>query len=102
MTKVVRGAALALVLAIALGSAKVDFATAQDKKGKDKGKDAAVAAAKFEIYKDKGGKFRFRFYNSEGDEVAMTVRGYENKADLIKIVDAIKRDAGKAKIEEAK
>ena len=60
------------------------------------------SAATFEIYKDKGGKFRFRFMDSEGTELAMSPRGYAEKADIQKAIDTIKREAARAKVEEEK
>jgi uncharacterized protein YegP (UPF0339 family) len=102
-----------LVSVVLIGSVSLYSASAQtkDKKDaaakdkKDSAKDSAKAdsAAVFEIYKDKGGKFRFRYKNGEGVEVAMTAKGYESKDELQKIIDDIKKDAGKAKVvEEAK
>lgn len=97
MKNATRGVAVALALGFAV--ACVHFADAQDKK--EKPKPAAAAAAKFEVYKDKGGKYRFRFYDAEGDEIAMSVHGYEKKADVQKLVDAMKREVPKAKVEDA-
>jgi uncharacterized protein YegP (UPF0339 family) len=100
MKKAIRGIALVVVLAVGLATISGELAVAQEKKVKDKGKGTATAGARFEIYKDKGGKFRYRFYAADGEEVGMAVRGYTNKADVMKLVDAIRRDAAKAKIED--
>jgi uncharacterized protein YegP (UPF0339 family) len=90
-----------VVLAVAFSLATLHFAAAQDKKDKDK-KDAtkATGTAVFEMYKDKGGKFRFRLKDAEGVEVAMSAKGYETKAEIQKIIVAIQKEAAKAKIED--
>ena len=114
MRGMTRAVALVVVLGIATSLAGLHSAAAQDKKKdagaaaaqdkktKDKGKTEAAGAATFEIYKDKGGKFRFRFMGGDGVELAMSHRGYETKAEIQKAIDAIKRDAAKAKVEEEK
>jgi uncharacterized protein YegP (UPF0339 family) len=111
-----RTVALLVVLGIAASTARLELAAAQDKQAKDK-KDSAVqkdkqakdkvkagaaSAATFEIYKDKGGKFRFRFMDSEGTELAMSPRGYAEKPDIQKAIDTIKREAARARVEEEK
>jgi len=94
--KILRTVLVTLVLAVLVAPLGPDSAAAQ----KDKGKD--TKAAVFEVYKDKGGKFRFRFYDNDGEEVAMSVRGYEQKADCVKAIEALKKEAAKAKITEDK
>jgi uncharacterized protein len=94
MGKVIRG----LVIPLALGAALLTAgASAQEKK--DKGKDAVAV---FEVYKDAGDEFRFRFKDSEGTVLATSGKGYKTKADCIKVVEEIKKDAAKAKVEEVK
>jgi uncharacterized protein YegP (UPF0339 family) len=85
-----------LVAAVAL-PLSMHSATAQGKKDKDT-KDKKEA--RFEVYQEKGKnkKYRFRFFDSEGTEVAMSPRGYEKKADLMKVIDGIKKDVVKAKV----
>lgn len=61
-----------------------------------------VKAAHFQIYKDKGGKYRFRFKDEEDVLLAASVTGYKTKGDVQKIIDTIQQVAGKAKIEAAK
>ena len=84
-----------VVTALALTFA---VAPAQDKKGT--GKDAGKAAVVFEVYKDKGGEFRFRIKNDEGDILAITQKSYEKKEDLLKIIDTIKKNAATAKVDD--
>ena len=56
-------------------------------------------AAKFEIYKDSKGEFRFRLKAGNGEVVA-TGESYKNKASVISGVDAVKRAAAEAEIED--
>jgi uncharacterized protein len=96
MGKVFRSLVLPLALAAALLTAG---ASAQEKKDKDKGKDAAAV---FEVYKDSADEFRFRLKDGEGTLLATSGKGYKNKADCLQVVDTIKKDAAKAKVEEMK
>jgi uncharacterized protein YegP (UPF0339 family) len=91
-----------LLLPLAMGAVLLAAgASAQQKdKDKDKGKDAAGAV--FEVYKDKGDEFRFRLNDSEGTVLAISGKGYKTKAECIKVVETIKKDAAKAKVEEVK
>ena len=94
MGKVIRG----LLIPLALGAALLTAgASAQEKKDKDK-----PTVATFEVYKDNSDEFRFRFKDSEGTLLATSGKGYKTKADCIKVVEQIKKDAAKAKVEEAK
>ena len=95
MTKIVRSLLLPLALAAAVGAVSLDQAAGQDKKDKKPGAGAAV----FELYKDKQDEYRFRL--KDGDVLLATSgKGYKTKADCLKVIDAIKSAAGRAKIEE--
>jgi uncharacterized protein YegP (UPF0339 family) len=96
MKTVFRGLAIVLVLAVTLAVAGPHPAGAQDKKGK------AATGAVFELYKDSGGEFRFRLKDAEGALMATSGKGYKTKADCQKVIDAVKRDAAKARVEEEK
>ena len=100
--KYLRGSLVLLALLAVFGLLSLHFAAAQDKKDKDKkDKDSkAAATAVFELYKDRGGKFRFRFKDEEGNEVAMSAKGYDTKAEVQKVIAAIQKGAAKAKIED--
>ena len=115
MTRTLRGMAMLLALAVFAGTAGLYEAGAQVKKdtkakdakeqAKDKDKDKAKAppaggAATFEVYKDKSGEFRFRLRAADGDLLASSGKGYATKADVQKVIDEIKRDAPKAKVED--
>jgi uncharacterized protein YegP (UPF0339 family) len=99
MKQFTRRAVLLLALAIPIGTIGFSFATAQtkDKPTKDK---KPTAAATFEVYKDSAGEFRFRLKDDEGTLMATSGKGYKTKADCQKVIDAIKRDAAKAKVED--
>lgn len=56
-------------------------------------------ASKFELYKDAGGKFRFRLKAANGEIVA-SGEAYESKANLLKGVDAVKRAAADATVDD--
>lgn len=56
-------------------------------------------AAKFEVYADAAGKFRFRLKAGNGEIVAVG-EAYESKAGALKGVDAVKRAAAEAEVEE--
>jgi uncharacterized protein YegP (UPF0339 family) len=56
-------------------------------------------AAKFEIYEDAKGEFRFRLKAGNGEVVA-TGESYKTKAGVINGVDAVKRAAAEAEIDD--
>jgi uncharacterized protein YegP (UPF0339 family) len=97
MGKVVRGVLLAVVAAGILGVLSFQAASGQQKKGADK--SAEAKAPVFEIYKDKGGKFRFRLTQGN-DLLAMSGHGFATKEDCQKVIETIRRVAAKAKIED--
>ena len=99
MAKTVRRLVVALALAAVVMPAGLDLAVAQDKK--EKGKTAAGTAV-FEVYKDRGGEFRFRLKDADGNSLAISGKGHDNKADVLKIIEEIKSVAPKAKVEDAK
>ncbi len=104
----VRRVSLLLVLAGLIGTAGLGNAPAQTK-GKTAPKPAetktaesptAAGALTFEVYKDAGGKFRWRCKNAEDVNLGMASRGYDNKADCLKTIEAIKAGAARAKIDD--
>ena len=54
-------------------------------------------AAKFEIYEDSRGQFRFRLKAGNGEVVA-TGEGYQTRAGAIRGTEAVKRAAAEAAI----
>ena len=57
--------------------------------------------AKFEWYKDKAGKFRFRLVAPNGQTIAVG-EGYETKDACVNGIESVKKNAPIAKIVEAK
>ena len=53
---------------------------------------AQVTNPKFEVYKDKGGEFRFRLKARNGEIIA-TGEGYKAKASCLNGIDSIRRNA---------
>jgi uncharacterized protein len=54
-------------------------------------------AAKFEMYKDKAGKFRFRLKAANGEVIAVG-EAYESKAACKNGIESIKKNAATAEI----
>ena len=92
------GKLMALLVVFALVAGAVGLSIPEATAQKDKGKAAATAV--FELYKDKSGEFRFRLNNSEGTLLASSGKGYKTKADCQKVIDAIKKDAASAKLDD--
>jgi len=58
-------------------------------------------AAKFEVYQDKKGEFRFRLKAANGQVIA-TGEGYSTKAACINGIESIKKNAPEARVEDIK
>ena len=56
-------------------------------------------AGKFELYKDKAGKFRFRLKASNGEIIA-TGEAYESKASAKKGIESVQKNAADATIDD--
>lgn len=56
-------------------------------------------AGKFELYKDKAGKFRFRLKASNGQVIA-TGEAYESKKSALNGIDSIRRNAPDAALDD--
>jgi uncharacterized protein len=54
-------------------------------------------AGKFEIYSDKGGKFRFRLKARNGEIIAVG-EAYESKASAKNGIDSVKKNAAEAAV----
>jgi uncharacterized protein YegP (UPF0339 family) len=100
MKKTVQRVVVALFLVLGLALAADHFALAKPKKdsSKDKG-GVAKGGVIFELYKDRGGKYRFRL-KQEDKLLAIAGKGYPTRAECQKVIDAIKRLAAKAKVVE--
>lgn len=56
-------------------------------------------AGKFEVYKDAGGKYRFRLKAANGEIIAAS-EAYTTKASALGGVDSVKRNAPDATIDD--
>jgi uncharacterized protein YegP (UPF0339 family) len=82
---------------VAVGEAYEAKASAH--KGAEAVQRAAAGGGKFEVYEDRGGKFRFRLKAGNGEIVA-TGEAYEAEASAEKGTEAVKRAADGAAIVE--
>jgi uncharacterized protein YegP (UPF0339 family) len=57
-------------------------------------------AAKFEVYKDAKGEYRWRLKSANGQNIANGGEGYTTKAGAENGIAAVKRDSPDAPIEE--
>ncbi len=55
--------------------------------------------AKFEIYKDKKGEFRWRL-RADNNEIIASGEGYTSKAGCKNGIESVKRNAREAKVED--
>ena len=58
-----------------------------------------IMPAKFEIYKDKSGGYRFRL-KAANNEVIAQGESYKAKTSCMKGIESVKRNAPKAKVED--
>jgi uncharacterized protein YegP (UPF0339 family) len=65
------------------------------------GQVGSLPEPKFEWYKDKSGKFRFRLLAANGQIVAVG-EGYESKEACVNGIESVQKNAPIAKILEAK
>ena len=60
----------------------------------------ATKAGTFEVYKDKGGEFRWRLRAVNKQVIATSGQGYKEKRDCINGIESVKKNAVDAKVEE--
>jgi uncharacterized protein YegP (UPF0339 family) len=103
----VRRVSLLLVLSGLLVGAGLNDAPAQTKtktKSKadteTKAESATATGLTFELYKDTAGEFRWRLKNADGVLIGSSGKGYKEKTDCQKTIDAIKAGAARAKVED--
>jgi uncharacterized protein YegP (UPF0339 family) len=97
-----RRTSLLVALAGLLAVAGSGDAPAQSKSKAPPKAEAAATTLTFHIYKDAGGKFRWRLKDTSDVSVAIATKGYDTKADCQKMIDAVIAGAAKAKVEEDK
>lgn len=56
--------------------------------------------ATFELYTDKGGKFRWRLRHENGNIIADCGEGYSSKANALNGIESVKENAPEAPVEE--
>jgi uncharacterized protein YegP (UPF0339 family) len=56
--------------------------------------------AKFEVYKDTKGEFRWRLLASNGQSIASGGEGFKTKASIMDSIESVKKNAPIAPIEE--
>jgi uncharacterized protein YegP (UPF0339 family) len=59
-----------------------------------------AAPATFEVYKDKGGEFRWRLRAQNSQVIATSGDGYKEKRSCLAAVESVKRDAAAAPVQE--
>jgi uncharacterized protein YegP (UPF0339 family) len=105
----VRRTSLLLILAGLIVSVGLGTSLAQDKpkskpkadsKAKAETPPSTAAGLTFELYKDAGGKYRWRLKDGEGTNIGIAPHGYDTKAECQKGIDAIKNGAARAKVED--
>jgi uncharacterized protein len=89
--------ALFLLAVLTLTVGRPATAAAAPKDGDDSG---PTAAATFEVYKDKGGEFRWRLRTQNTKVIASSGEGYAEKRACMAAIDSVKRDAPKAAVKE--
>ncbi len=57
-------------------------------------------AAKFEVYKDARGEFRWRLKATNGQTIATGGEGYTSKAGCMNGIDSVRRNAPEAEIDD--
>lgn len=60
---------------------------------------ARVRLARYEVYEDKAGEYRFRLVGGNGEIVAVS-EGYSTRADAERGVSTMKENAKEAELEE--
>jgi uncharacterized protein YegP (UPF0339 family) len=58
-------------------------------------------AAQFEVYEDKGGKYRWRLKAANGQTVASSGESFDSKSNAREAAESVKRTAAEAEIREA-
>ena len=57
-------------------------------------------AGTFEVYKDKGGEFRWRLRAVNKQVIATSGQGYKEKRDCLNGIESVRKNAADAKVEE--
>lgn len=87
---------LALMTCVFAGSAAMSLESGKANEDKADGK----ASAKFEVYKDRGGEFRWRLRATNTQILATSGDAYKAKRDCLHAIESVKRAAANAPVEE--
>ena len=60
----------------------------------------STAGSTFEVYKDKGGEYRWRLRATNTQIIAMAAQGYSDKRSCLSAIESVKRDVADAPVEE--
>src|SRR5947207_672251 len=93
-----------LFVALVLATYTVGYFSAPTPAADDKGKSSkseAKASGKFEVYKDAGGKYRWRLKSTNGQTIATPGQGFSDKRSCMDNIESVRRAAANASVEEA-
>ena len=90
---------LTAVLATVTAAYFVAPAPAADESPKAKKADSK-ASGKFEVYKDKSGKYRWRLVSSNGQTIATPGQAFSDKRACTDNIESVRRAAANASVEE--
>ena len=90
----------ACTVIIASGIASGYVALTQGPSARAADEKPATKAGTFEVYKDKGGEFRWRLRAVNKQVIATSGQGYKEKRDCMNGIESVKKNAADAKIEE--
>lgn len=90
----------ACTVIIAAGMAFGYLALVQGLSARAADEKPAARAGTFEVYKDKGGEFRWRLRAVNKQVIATSGQGYKEKRDCMNGIESVKKNAADAKVEE--
>jgi uncharacterized protein YegP (UPF0339 family) len=90
----------ACTVILAAGMASGYLALSQGPSARAADEKPAGRAGTFEVYKDKGGEFRWRLRAVNKQVIATSGQGYKEKRDCINGIESVKKNAADAKVEE--
>jgi uncharacterized protein YegP (UPF0339 family) len=66
-----------------------------------KAKKSEKSSGTFEVYKDAGGKYRWRLKSTNGQTIATPGQGFSDKRSCMDNIESVRRAAANASVEEA-
>src|SRR3954451_5006941 len=90
----------ACTLVVAAGLASGYLALSQGPSARAADEKPTGRPGTFEVYKDKGGEFRWRLRSVNKQVIATSVQGYKEKRDCTNRIESVKKNAADAKVEE--